>query len=346
MRQGQALVMTPQLMQAIKLLQLSNLELASFIEEELERNPLLERVEDAPDARDHERAARTRRRPATPSRPTGPRRVRDRSRRARGGARHRTREQFRRRAGRPEHRPRGRHDGPVGDLLDGRAAFGRGRGIEPRTLRRGLAVAARPSGGAAAARRHRPGRPADRPQPHRCRRRGRLPVRDRSRPSPSGSASTPARVESVLAVVHGFDPTGVGARSLAECLTLQLQGARPVRSRHGGAGRPPRTAGEARPRRAEAPLRRRRRGPRRHGGRDPPARPQARPLLRRRAGPDRRAGRLRAGGARRLLADRPQHRRPAPRPGQPDPTARGSRAAPPATPTRASSTTACRPPTG
>ena len=49
MRQGQALVMTPQLLQAIKLLQLSNVELASFIEEELERNPLLERVDDRPD---------------------------------------------------------------------------------------------------------------------------------------------------------------------------------------------------------------------------------------------------------------------------------------------------------
>ena len=46
MRQGQTLVMTPQLMQAIKLLQLSNLELASFIEDELERNPLLERVDE------------------------------------------------------------------------------------------------------------------------------------------------------------------------------------------------------------------------------------------------------------------------------------------------------------
>ena len=46
MRQGQTLVMTPQLMQAIKLLQLSNLQLASFIEDELERNPLLERVEE------------------------------------------------------------------------------------------------------------------------------------------------------------------------------------------------------------------------------------------------------------------------------------------------------------
>lgn len=44
-RQTQSLVMTPQLQQAIKLLQLSNVELAAFIEEELERNPLLERDE-------------------------------------------------------------------------------------------------------------------------------------------------------------------------------------------------------------------------------------------------------------------------------------------------------------
>src|SRR5687767_250017 len=43
-RQSQALVMTPQLMQAIKLLQLSNLELTAYVEEELERNPLLERA--------------------------------------------------------------------------------------------------------------------------------------------------------------------------------------------------------------------------------------------------------------------------------------------------------------
>ncbi len=44
-RQSQTLVMTPQLRQAIKLLQFSNQEVASFIEEELERNPLLERDE-------------------------------------------------------------------------------------------------------------------------------------------------------------------------------------------------------------------------------------------------------------------------------------------------------------
>src|ERR1700709_1074346 len=46
-RQGQGLVMTPQLQQAIKLLQLSNVELAEYCEAELERNPLLER-DDAP----------------------------------------------------------------------------------------------------------------------------------------------------------------------------------------------------------------------------------------------------------------------------------------------------------
>ncbi|HEX4077857.1 MAG TPA: RNA polymerase factor sigma-54 [Rhizomicrobium sp.] len=44
-RQGHALVMTPQLQQAIKLLQLSNLELCTYVEQELERNPLLERDE-------------------------------------------------------------------------------------------------------------------------------------------------------------------------------------------------------------------------------------------------------------------------------------------------------------
>ena len=45
LRQAHSLVMTPQLQQAIKLLQLSHVELQSFIEAELERNPLLERAD-------------------------------------------------------------------------------------------------------------------------------------------------------------------------------------------------------------------------------------------------------------------------------------------------------------
>jgi len=54
-RQSQSLVLTPQLAQAIKLLQLSNLELEAFIAEELSKNPLLEAAggegdSEAPDA--------------------------------------------------------------------------------------------------------------------------------------------------------------------------------------------------------------------------------------------------------------------------------------------------------
>ena len=44
-RQGQTLIMTPQLMQAIKLLQMSSLDLTSYVEAEMERNPLLERAD-------------------------------------------------------------------------------------------------------------------------------------------------------------------------------------------------------------------------------------------------------------------------------------------------------------
>ena len=52
LRQSQTLVMTPQLQQAIKLLQMSSIELAAFVEEELEQNPLLEQGQadsEAPD---------------------------------------------------------------------------------------------------------------------------------------------------------------------------------------------------------------------------------------------------------------------------------------------------------
>jgi RNA polymerase sigma-54 factor len=48
LRQSQSLVMTPQLQQAIKLLQLSSIELSAFVEAELEQNPLLERDDSAP----------------------------------------------------------------------------------------------------------------------------------------------------------------------------------------------------------------------------------------------------------------------------------------------------------
>lgn len=51
LRQSQNLVMTPQLQQAIKLLQMNNVELNDFVEEEIAQNPLLERAE--PEGGDH-----------------------------------------------------------------------------------------------------------------------------------------------------------------------------------------------------------------------------------------------------------------------------------------------------
>ncbi|WP_027835545.1 RNA polymerase factor sigma-54 [Maritalea myrionectae] len=63
-RQSQTLALTPQLMQSIKLLQLSHTELSQFVEEELMRNPLLDRddggeertVEEEPAAKADDRA--------------------------------------------------------------------------------------------------------------------------------------------------------------------------------------------------------------------------------------------------------------------------------------------------
>ncbi|MGI9435046.1 MAG: RNA polymerase factor sigma-54, partial [Geminicoccaceae bacterium] len=49
LRQSQSLVMTPQLQQAIKLLQLGNLELAAYVQQELEQNPFLEHQDEPGD---------------------------------------------------------------------------------------------------------------------------------------------------------------------------------------------------------------------------------------------------------------------------------------------------------
>ena len=50
LRQSQSLVMTPQLMQSIRLLQLTHVELERFVDDEIERNPLLDRAEPCDDA--------------------------------------------------------------------------------------------------------------------------------------------------------------------------------------------------------------------------------------------------------------------------------------------------------
>ena len=70
LRQSQSLVMTPQLMQSIRLLQLTHLELERFVDEEIERNPLLERAEPREDARRTE-AGRPMPHRSRPRKPTG-----------------------------------------------------------------------------------------------------------------------------------------------------------------------------------------------------------------------------------------------------------------------------------
>ena len=56
-KQSQQLVMTPQLQQAIKLLQMSNLELREFVETEMESNPLIRVAEEPGDAGNRAEAA-------------------------------------------------------------------------------------------------------------------------------------------------------------------------------------------------------------------------------------------------------------------------------------------------
>lgn len=65
LRQGQGLVITPQLQQAIKLLQLSSLELDAYLEGELERNPLLQREDGSSEAGDGDGPAETAAEPAS-----------------------------------------------------------------------------------------------------------------------------------------------------------------------------------------------------------------------------------------------------------------------------------------
>ena len=53
---SQQLVMTPQLQQAIKLLQLSRIELVDLVQQELQENPVLEEALEGEDERSHEDA--------------------------------------------------------------------------------------------------------------------------------------------------------------------------------------------------------------------------------------------------------------------------------------------------
>ena len=219
-RQSQTLVMTPQLRQAIQLLQFTNLEAAAFVEQELERNPLLERDE-RPDVADAERAP--------PERVAAPRDAAEGVRAENlpeagaapldtdwsndfdaGGAAD----------GPPPSAPDAGYDG-AWTGKGGRSDFGDDeRGLEaiadrPATLREHLAEQLRCD----------IADPADRLVGAHL-----IELTDdagRLSADPALVAArlgtTKAHVEAVLARMQQFDPSGVMARNLAECLEIQLR---------------------------------------------------------------------------------------------------------------------------
>jgi RNA polymerase sigma-54 factor len=217
LRQTTALVMTPKLQQAIRLLQLSNLELAAYIEEELAQNPLLEREDglgesegagsdtdfgEAPDAPDSAELAQSDHLPDADEAPLDS----DASEMWDDGSSSSADlggdgEAF-------------ANWGPGGDFDGGEPSFERALTREV-TLRDHLieqmTLTLADSG-------------------DRLIGAGLIDLIDESGYL-TGDADEIAdrfgvereRVERVLAVVHTFDPSGVGARSLAECLALQLK---------------------------------------------------------------------------------------------------------------------------
>ncbi|MCW6507907.1 RNA polymerase factor sigma-54 [Lichenifustis flavocetrariae] len=223
MRQGQTLVMTPQLLQAIKLLQLSNVELASFIEEELERNPLLERAEDRPD-------------------PTEPHAAERDDASADGGSAERDWTSNELATDQRELEASlgtelantfdaDRSGGTTGEALDGHglstttwnnAPSATGESAGPETYLSSTATlsevlieqlmlavvdpAQRIIGFSLIDAIDEAGY-----------------LRESTATVAERLATSTARVEAVLAVIHGFEPTGIGARDLAECLGLQLR---------------------------------------------------------------------------------------------------------------------------
>ena len=221
-RQSQALVMTPQLMQAIKLLQLSNLDLSAYVEGELERNPLLERTSEGPSEASQPGEGQS----LAPSAAEAPgERVaqgrRERLRGDRGLLRHRHRE-----------RVSGRRRGAAA-----------GAEPSPPPIRNGPASAR--AGARTATTISKPScRPSATLADHLAEQLA-LAIADPARRMIgqhlidlvdeagylSGDLAAVAEklgaphgeVEAVLGILQGFDPPGVCARTLSECLAIQLK---------------------------------------------------------------------------------------------------------------------------
>lgn len=234
LRQSQSLVMTPQLQQAIKLLQMSNLDLSEYVTQEIERNPLLEAAahvaderRDRPDAND-----------AAPEKPNA---SDDVSTRLREDNPSRAEETFdtgmenvyadESRAERQAEGAAAMNEaaGPGGDEGSGWASMGKGGGggfDSPEYDLEGV-VAAEVS-----LRDHLLDQIGMAGASHRIRAVAAYLVEfiDESGYLRADEATVaerlganPADIDTALALVQGCDPSGVGARGLAECLRLQLR---------------------------------------------------------------------------------------------------------------------------
>jgi len=220
LRQGQSLVITPQLQQAIKLLQLSNIELEAYVEAELERNPLLQR-DDAPETAAEEASAAPDEPAIDPSADFAP-----------GGA--------------AETDMDARHDDLYADASPGDRATGDageaadvGGAVDwSRASARGGSFETDGEGMEGALTREKT--LADHLHEQLCGAGFDGPdkavalvlvdavdeggyLRIETAEVADRLGCDPARVETVLARLQGFEPTGVFARSVAECLELQLK---------------------------------------------------------------------------------------------------------------------------
>ena len=197
LRQQQSLVLTPQLQQAIRLLQMSNLELAGVIDQEVAENPFLQRSD----------------REARAGAPAAARRRRSRSRRRR------RRSRWRPTVGGPPprsapptapsslKRPAGRAFDDERRPFEERLT--RAKGLREHLGEQVLAMLHEPAGAGGGA------------DAGRERRRRRLSARGR-RDAGRALPDELEVVQAVRAAIQRCEPTGVGARDLGECLALQL----------------------------------------------------------------------------------------------------------------------------
>ena len=250
LRQSQALVMTPQLMQAIKLLQLSNLDLATYVDGELERNPLLERASEGEDEASRAEAAAAPAEPA-PSDASAADWIGDEFETSRGAM---------------EERLGTNLDNVFPD--DGNAAAPRagaetvpapsewastgsgGRDDDDYNLEAFVSAEATLADHLAEQLTLAISDPAQRMIGQYL-----IDMVDEAgylvgeiETVADKLGASPQEVEAVLRVLQGFDPAGVFARNLAECLTIQLKERDRYDPGHAGAGRASAAAGGARPR--------------------------------------------------------------------------------------------------